>query len=105
MMSPDQLIARASAEGFTQEDARAIVKAEVDEMVSVLGLTEEEARRRMLTSIGYWTGYLDNATADRIMDLFETEHPIYGRGHHTPEEALRIAMEHGRRMKEQKEKT
>ena len=102
-MNTPELIKLASVEGFTKENAKALVHMQVHEMMSVLtDLGEDEATKRVLSSIGYYTGYLDHATADKIMDLFETEHPIFGKTHPTPEEALRLGLEYGRRSKERR---
>lgn len=43
-----------------------------------------------LQNIGYWSGYYDRKTADRIMDVFKTAHPIFGRRHVEPEEAFKM---------------
>lgn len=83
----------------TKECAHQIVKDQIDEMVAVLDYDEAEARRVTLVNIGYYTGYMDHETADRIMDLFETEHPIFGRTHPTPQEAFRLGRELGEQMK------
>jgi hypothetical protein len=103
MISIAEMVRRAGADGFTRDDARAMVDARVEEMVTTLGdLTPEEARRQTLVNIGYWTGYLDSSTADRIMELFETEHPIWGRTHPTPAEILQRFVTEGRRLREQR---
>jgi hypothetical protein len=83
----------------TRECAQQIVKDQVSEMVEILGYTEAEARRLTLINIGYYTGYLDHETADTVMELFETEHPVFGRTHPTPQEAFRLGKELGEQMK------
>lgn len=106
MMSHSDMVKLALHFG-TKDKAREIVEAQVREMVDVLGYTEVEARRLTLINIGYYSGYFDHETADRIMDLFETEHPVFGRTHPTPQEAFRLGRELGerRRTLEQKERT
>jgi hypothetical protein len=74
----------------TKEAAAAIVTERVGEMMLELGYEPEKARDIILSNIGYYTGYLDNATADRVMELFDTEHPVFGKTHPTPEEAFRM---------------
>jgi hypothetical protein len=44
------------------------------------------------------------ANADKTMTLFNTEHPLWGRTHPTPEEAMRLGEEDAAR-RQQKEKT
>lgn len=48
------------------------------------------------SNIGYLAGYFDRSTTDRVYEWFETAHPVWGRHHPTPEEALEI----GKRMGE-----
>jgi hypothetical protein len=99
MMTQPEIVKLALKDG-TKERARELVDQQVREMVDVLQYAEPEARRITLVNIGYYSGYFDNETADKIMDLFETEHPIFGRTHPTPEEALRLGRELGQRMKQ-----
>jgi hypothetical protein len=98
MMTQPEII-KLALRGGTKEGARRLVQQQVDEMVKVLSYDEAEARRVTLVNIGYYTGYLDHDTADRIMELFDTEHPIFGRTHPTPEEAFRLGRELGEQMK------
>jgi hypothetical protein len=98
MMSQPEMVSLALKFG-TKEKAREIVDVQVKEMVDVLNYDEAEARRVTLVNIGYYTGYLDHETADRIMDLFETEHPVFGRTHPTPQEAFRLGRELGEKAK------
>jgi hypothetical protein len=39
-------------------------------------------------NIGYFAGYYDSETSRRVQELFETEHPIFGKTEPTPEEAF-----------------
>ena len=104
MRSPYEIMRLAQAEDFTKENADAIVKEQVEEMVSVFGYSPEEAKKLMLTNLGYTTGYYPPEVADKVFEMFETEHPVFGRKHPTPEEALQIGMDLGRRSKEQAQK-
>ena len=84
----------------TKEDAAALVDAEAAEIAEAGQIPVEEARKILLSNIGYCTGYYGSGAADRIMDLFETEHPIFGKTHPTADEALRIELEYANRRKE-----
>jgi hypothetical protein len=84
----------------TKEQAAALVAEEAAENAVVLKITEEEARATLLANIGYVTGYLSHKQADNVMELFNTQHPIFGRTHPTAEEALRLRMEYGKRSRE-----
>jgi hypothetical protein len=86
----------------TVAQARAIIAEEVEARARATGQSEEEAKAILLANIGYCSGYCDHALADQIMKLYETEHPIFGRTHPTPEEALRLGIEHGKKSLEKK---
>jgi hypothetical protein len=92
MMNIPEMISLALKDG-TKEKAQQIVQWKVNEMVDLLEYKEDEARRITLMNIGYYTGYLDHETADKVMNLFETEHPVFGRTHPTPEEAFKLGRE------------
>ena len=77
----------------TKEQAAALVEQEVTGIVEFYKLPRKKARAALLHNIGYVTGYLDIKRADQMMDLFDTEHPIFGRSHPTAEEALKMGME------------
>jgi hypothetical protein len=83
----------------TKEQAAALVNEEVAALVEHYQLSEEEARKRLLESIGYVTGYLSHQQADRVMELFDTEHPVFGRQHPTADEAYRMGQEYANRNK------
>jgi outer membrane phospholipase A len=86
----------------TVKEARVIIAEEVEARARATGQSEEEARAILLHNIGYHTGYCDHALADQIMKLYETEHPIFGRTHPTPEEASRLGIEHGKKSLEKR---
>ena len=79
----------------TKAQAAALVEQEAAEAADFYKMSAKKARANLLHNIGYWTGYLDLKRADEIMDLFDTQHPIFGRSHPTAEEALRMGMEFG----------
>ncbi len=92
----------------TRIEARLLVSREVSAVSRILRkepatvgtvLSGALLRRRILSDIGYQTGYYDSATADRILDLFETEHPLFGREHPVPELALAMGKRYGKLTK------
>jgi len=89
MRTVAEIVKLAQEPRFNKLKARALVDENVKQMVEILHYSEAEARDFQLRAIGYHTGYLDPASADRIMELFNTEHPIYGREHPTPDEIIR----------------
>lgn len=50
-----------------------------------------------MQNIGYLTGYLDRATADRLLDWCQTAHPIFGTRSVSAEEALEAGRVLGER--------
>ena len=98
MMSLQQIMQRV-ADGMTKEEADTLLTEQVKEIVA-LGRSQEEATRLVLENIGYYAGYYSHEIADRAYDLFDTEHPIWGREHPSPEEIFRLGLEHGRRSRE-----
>ncbi len=58
-------------------------------------MPESDARQIALKNIGYWTGYYDHATADRVMALYHTAHPIFGTSHPTLAETFAKGIEMG----------
>lgn len=50
-------------------------------------------------NIGYLTGYFGHAEADKMRELFDVSHPIFGRKNPTVEEAYAMGEKIGRQMK------
>ena len=42
------------------------------------GKSKDEARRIILSNLGYMAGYYDEAVARKVYRLFHAEHPIFG---------------------------
>ena len=53
-----------------------------------------DAERIERSNLGYWAGYCDNATRERVERLFRCAHPFFGaiaeNGQPTPEEAFEM---------------
>lgn len=87
-MDSEEIIQTALTAG-TKEKAQALVEAETARICAAeAGRRPTEVKTILLSNIGYMAGYEDEATADRIYELFDTEHPIFGRRHPTAEEAF-----------------
>lgn len=52
------------------------------------GKTREEAEQIERSNIGYWSGYLNRTTQERVFALFKTEHPIFGKTEPSNTQAL-----------------
>jgi hypothetical protein len=81
----------------TKEQAAALVEAEATEAAAFYSMSREEARCKLLDNIGYVTGYLSHKAADHIMELFDTQHPVFGRQHPSAEEAFRMGQEYAQK--------
>lgn len=61
--------------------------------------TREEAERIERHNLGYFAGYYDSETRERVERLFKCEHPVFGKiaenGAPTTEEALLAGMKEG----------
>jgi hypothetical protein len=83
----------------TKQDAAKVLDRYASDILSDPDLdcrTPEEAKQRALNNIGYLSGYYDLETKHRILELFDTEHPVFGHADPTPEEAFNA----GRRLGE-----
>lgn len=65
----------------TKEQAAAYFEKIVKYMVDSSGDDEglHKAKYIARENIGYYAGYFDQQTRDRVYDLFETDHPVFGR--------------------------
>src|SRR5688500_17750319 len=52
------------------------------------GKSREEAAETARANLGYFAGYYDAATQERVARLFGALHPIFGAERPTPEEAV-----------------
>ena len=61
------------------------------------GRDRAEAEQTERINIGYYAGYYDGETQERVNQIFRTTHPIFGASRPTPEQAF----EAGKRMAEE----
>jgi len=59
----------------------------------LFGGTREDAEAMELQNIGYYGGYHDAETRERVYRLFNTKHPIFGGVTPAPEEALKAGAD------------
>lgn len=69
--------------------------------MSVKSCSREEAERVQRSNLGYFSGYYDQETRERVERLFNCVHPIFGSSAHppSPEEAFRLGSQMGEAMK------
>jgi hypothetical protein len=62
----------------------------------------ERAVEVQKSNLGYFAGYYDAATRDRVYKLFKAAHPIFGTAHPTPEEAFEMGKKWADKSKRKK---
>jgi len=62
----------------SQEDADAYFEILVTSHMRVHGTTRSETESEIRESLGYWSGYYDVPTRERVERLFRCEHPVLG---------------------------
>jgi hypothetical protein len=71
----------------------------VEHSLATGAASREEAEKYERDNIGYWAGYYDNETRERVERLFNCAHPVFGRiaevGPPTPAEALAAGIARG----------
>jgi len=78
-----------------KETAEAYFNLLVDRLVRHYGYTRKRAEEIEHHNIGYWTGYLSDESAARVMKLFDEEHPIFGSTRPSPEKAFGMGKKFG----------
>lgn len=99
MHSLFEFIELARDPNTTQTQATAMVNENVRDLITYCDYARDEAHKTVLKNIGYFAGYYPADLADRVYSLFQTQHPVFGLTHPTPEEAFRIGMEHARNQR------
>jgi hypothetical protein len=82
----------------TEAEAQEYLEACIEHCMRGGNYTRAEAEHIEKTNIGYWTGYCAHETADRVMRLFDCEHPYFGRDHPPPEKVFAMGFALGRKL-------
>lgn len=82
---------RPAIEVTTKEEAAAYFERCVEHCMS-FDKTREEAERIERINIGYFAGYYDYATRQRIEALYGAPHPVFGSSQPTAEEAFNAGV-------------
>ena len=77
----------------TSQDAADYLEELIEWAVAEHGQTREEAREIQPTNLGYFAGYYDRETMERVFRIFGAEHPIFGLANVTPEQAFQAGVE------------
>ena len=85
----------------TREEADDWWESAVENLVT-RGVSREEVADIVSENLGYWTGYCDTATAQRVFALFahrNVSHPIFGKRRDvTPKEAFDAGVDRASRI-------
>lgn len=82
---------KRNAAAYLESLVEYIMKHAIDEKHK----TREGALALAKTNLGYYAGYYDRATVERVNELFDTEHPVFGREYPTPEQAFNAGKKLG----------
>lgn len=63
---------------ISEEEADAYFAELVEYETAMFGKTNEEATKDMKINLGYYAGYYDSETMERVNRLFHTCHPFLG---------------------------
>lgn len=75
---------------------RCKTKQQALRMISAVMKTTNLREHVAKSYIAYWSGYFEPEVRDRIEDLFDCEHPIFGKKRLSPIECFCLGMEHGK---------
>ncbi len=62
-------------------------------------IDEAEAKRIVHSNIGYWAGYFEKGTIERVHEVFGSAHPVFGTSTPTSTEAFNMGLELGKSFK------
>ncbi|MEM7813265.1 MAG: hypothetical protein AAF532_17450 [Planctomycetota bacterium] len=80
-------------------EASAYFERLVERHMRCFGKSREEAERIERTNLGYYAGYGSHETRERVEDLFDCQHPVFGSAANGPP-TVDEAVAAGRQMAE-----
>lgn len=51
------------------------------------------------SNIGYWAGYFEKGTIEKVYEVYGSSHPVFGTSHPTSSEAFKMGLELGKSLK------
>lgn len=85
------------------KEAEEYLSALIERNMRLSGHSREEAEKIEKGNLGYYAGYYNSATRERVERLFNCSHPVFGsiaeKGNPTPEEALKAGLKMGQKIK------
>lgn len=93
----------------TKEEAAFILRAHADTLAKAFDFDETRALVEAKIDLGYWGAYHSNETRAAMEELFECEHPIFGRfkqnGPPDLADAFKAGMQAGEQMRKARGET
>jgi hypothetical protein len=86
-----------------EEEANEYLTALTVESHKQSGKTHDACLDIQRHNLGYFAGYYDKETAERVFKLFNCHHPIFGTEWPTPAEAFEAGKKLGEKMKEKED--
>lgn len=82
----------------TPQEGAQVIAEESAQLATAAAITQEEAQARLLHNIGYASGYLSRGLAYRVLELYQTTHPVFGAAPWpSSEEIFKMGLEGGQR--------
>lgn len=67
------------------------------------GIEFEEAKKITHSNIGYWAGYHEKGTIEKVHEVFGSAHPVFGKETPNASDAFNLGMELGQTIKKNRE--
>lgn len=84
------------AKSQDREKAKKFLQAHADALAEKGKLTPGQDPFEVAASnIGYWAGYMDRETMELMWEIFDVDHPMFGRKVPTAIEAFEMGVERG----------
>jgi len=85
----------------TKDEADSFLQSEITRYKKEYGKNPDEAKRIILSNLGYMAGYYGNEEAEKVHRLFGAVHPIFGSSDYhktvTPEKAFEMGKKFAER--------
>lgn len=61
-------------------------------------IDKEKAEKIIHSNIGYWAGYHERGTIEKVHDVFGSAHPVFGKETPSPSDAFNMGVELGKSL-------
>lgn len=99
LYDPAMKIALSGNKEAAEEYFHALVDYVMEYNPDIINGNREKAIGIVHSNLGYWAGYYSDETRVAVRKMFGSSHPVFGDKFPSPEEALRMGMELGKKWK------